>query len=145
MCRSFPHCLAADLSRLLTSDAHAFMRALWERQGHSSMVEWARAVPFEFITIRRAILYSAAEIERRHGMHLDAPFSLTTLADPRTSQGYKEHVLREFSRTSPCCHRPGMARALRERCEDEDERVDLTGPLWTKYIRMSPLPIHPLE
>ena len=64
--------------------------------------------------MRRAILLTAAGLEKRHGHFLQPPYSFAALADNTTPPAYNAQVLRGFRALRPCCQRPGLARQLRQ-------------------------------
>ena len=123
---------------LLAGASWQMLRVIWQPYGSFRL--WVRARPGQFVLFRRATLLVASSVRRRHGHYLEAPYSLTALADERTPENYKQQVLRNLASKLPCCHRPGMARDLRKRPLDwsgDEARVVLFAMALTFSLSLS--------
>ena len=90
--------------------------------------EFAREHAALFVHLRRALLCVASETWRRHFHLLEPPYALVCLADERLAsaegRNIQEHIEHEFWSKNACCHRPGVARQLRERMPHVDLMSD---------------------
>ena len=93
-------------------------RLVWQMGGHSSMAEWVAQCPTDAATFRRTCLAEASKTKRRHGHFLRCPFALIALEDDRSSQEYKEQVMKDFESLRACCARPGLAQELKKKGVD---------------------------
>lgn len=92
------------------------LRVIFGMRGCQSFLEWARLYPESAATLRRAILVGISGIRKRHAKPLESwPWRLTSLCDPRVSDGDKRSIASQFVATKACCLPFGFARRLQSR------------------------------
>ena len=98
------------------------------KSGYASIPDWEQEAPQDVRTFRRMVLLTISWLQRRVGDRIDEfPFSLVALADPNTSQEFRQSICQQWDEAHSCCVRPGFAAKLKKRHIRGD---DLLSPKW---------------
>lgn len=117
-----PVTVAAQHFTALLFGSASRLRILYGMRGCQSFLEWARLYSESADVLRRAILVGLSGLRKRHAKPLESwPWRLTSLCDPRASNGEKNSIASQFVAAKACCLPFGFARRVHGRIRGVDD------------------------